>query len=310
MAKTSSTTQKSLFLDTLPPELRLRVYSHLLVAPEPIKGPSARGTTRYGLSTAILRVNRQINAEARSAFFGKNTFYITSVRGTRSPSPSPNNPEENEEEEEEEEEGTGAFSPPLQLHDLSLVRHLEIDPLFYPTRQPRSSSSTGKPACPAAQRYVLNLTYLLALVRPSLRSLRFTADARPYAGFESDDENDEEAVDGALDIPRLLTSFHVMEGHARFRKAVADLASVKHVAVSFLFPESEFHFEVEKGELCRRGLLFLACQTVFARSEIGVRALLEGLGEEDGELADGEVGDGLGAFDGARRGSVVVQEVR
>lgn len=301
MAKTPPTTKKSPFLDTLPPELRLHVYSHLLVAPEPIKGPSARGTTRYGLSTAILRVNRQINAEARSAFFGKNTFYITSVRGTRSPFSSPNNPEE------EEEEGTGAFSPPLQLHDLSLVRHLEIDPLFYPTRQP--SSSTGKTACPAAQRYVLNLTYLLALVRPSLRSLRFTADARPYAGFENDEEDEEEGdVDGALNIPKLLTSFYVIEGHVRFRKAVADLASVKHIAVSFLFPESEFHFEVEKGELCRRGLLFLACQTVFARSEIGVRALLEGLGEEDGE--EGELGDGLGAFDGARRGSVVVQEVR
>lgn len=306
MAKTPPTTKKSPFLDTLPPELRLRVYSHLLVAPEPIKGPSARGTTRYGLSTAILRVNRQINAEARSAFFGKNTFYITSVRGTRCPSPSPNN---HEDAGEEEEEGTGAFSPPLQLHDLPLVRHLEIDPLFYPARQPSSSSVSGRTPCLAAQRYVLNLAYLLALVRPSLRSLSFTADARPYAvpqneeGGEDDGEDEDE--DGALNIPKLLTSFHVIEGHVRFRKAVADLAAVKHIAVSFFFPESEFCFEVEKGELCRRGLLFLACQTVFARSEIGVRALLEGLGDDDGSEDDG-----LGAFDGARRGSLVAQEVR
>ena len=305
MAKTPPTTKKSPFLDTLPPELRLRVYSHLLVAPEPIKGPSARGTTRYGLSTAILRVNRQINAEARSAFFGKNTFYITSVRGTRCPSPSPNN---HEDAGEEEEEGTGAFSPPLQLHDLPLVRHLEIDPLFYPTRQPSSSSGAGaKTPCLAAQRYVLNLAYLLALVRPSLRSLSFTADARPYAVPQNEEggEGDDEGEDGALNIPKLLTSFHVIEGHVRFRKAVADLAAVKHIAVSFFFPESEFCFEVEKGELCRRGLLFLACQTVFARSEIGVRALLEGLGDDDG-VED----DGLGAFDGARRGSLVAQEVR
>jgi hypothetical protein len=301
-----TTTKKSPFLDTLPPELRLRVYSHLLVAPSPIKGPSARGTTRYNLSTAILRVNRQINAEARSAFFGKNTFYVTSVRGTRSSSSS------SKDVEEEEEEGSGAFEPPLQLHDLSLVRHLEIDPLFYPTRL-GAGAAGGKTACPAAQRYVLNLTYLLTLVRPSLRSLSFTADARPYARStslsssseeeEEEEDEDEESVNDALNIPKLLTSFQIIESHTRFLKALADLSSIKHLSVSFLFPESEFHFEVEREELCKRGLLFLACQTVFARSEIGVRALLEGLGEED------EEGDGLGAFDGARRGSVV-QEMR
>lgn len=307
----SSPTNKSPFLDMLPPELRLRVYDHLLVAPVPVKGTTARRTTRYGLSTAILRVNRQIHAEARSAFFGRNTFYITSVPGAPST-----------DADGDDEEGSGAFEPPLQIKDLALIRHLEIDPLFYPGKR-SAQLGGGKPACSAAERYVLNLTYLLTLVGSTLRSLSFTADARPYARFEdercgapssSSDNHDEEDeteeepadADGALNIPKLLTSFHIIESHARFRKAVTDLSSVRSVSVSFLFPESEFHFDVEKGELCRRGLLFLACQTVFARSEIGIKALLEGLGDDDGTE---EAGDEV-VLEGPRRGSVVVLEAR
>ena len=339
-------TKKSPFLDTLPPELRLRVYSHLLVASVPIKGPPARSpTTRYNLSTAILRVNKQINAEARSAFFGRNTFYITSLPSTRSSSTAKGEGVG----EEEEEEGSGAFSPPLQLPDLPLVRHLEIDPLFPPpppstptlrsSHHPGSGSSGGgggeKKPSRAAQRYVLNLTYLLILVRPTLRSLSFTADARGYgvepaplpssaslspsslplspspSFSEDENENEEEEEDrderdetSTLHIPTLLSAFQTLESHTRFLKAVSDLDSIKHLRVSFFFPESEFRFEVERQELCKRGLLFLACQTVFARSEIGIRAVLEGLerGEEEEE-------EGVGAFDGTRRGSVV-QDVR
>ncbi|OSS50508.1 hypothetical protein B5807_04715 [Epicoccum nigrum] len=299
----ASPTSKSPFLDMLPPELRLRVYDHLLVASVPVKGTTARRNTRYGLCTAILRVNRQIHAEARSAFYGRNTFYITSVPGACT-SPSSN---DDAEQEQHVEEGSGAFEPPLQAHDLPLLRHLQIDPLFYPGK-PSAQSAAGKPSCPAAERYVLNLTYLLTLVGPTLRSLSFTADARPYARFgdegcgvpssrspddnsdnsedEDEDEDEQEGPDAPLNIPKLLTSFHIIEKHSRFLKAVADLASIRNLSVSFLFPESEFHFDVDKAELCRRGLLFLACQTVFARSEIGIQALLEGLGEEGSDEAE------------------------
>lgn len=156
----------------------------------------------------------------------------------------------------------------------------------------------------------MNLTHLLSFVKRSLLSLSFRTDTRPFAGFgdevfgplaaaaaAADDEEGER-----LDVRKVLTSFRVIEENVRFGKALRELERVRSVAVSFYFPESDFQFCVEKGELCRRGLLFLASQTIFARSEIKIKALLEGLGEDG--LEDEEE-EGLAWVAGQRRESVV-----
>lgn len=290
---------ESPFLDMLPPELRLRIYDYLLVADRPLKGVVARGNARYGLDTKILRVNRQIYAEARNAFFGKNTFYITSLSALTCSSI----------------EGSGAFEPPLQAKDLPLIRHLEIDPLYYPkTLKTEPGVGGWKPICPAAERYIMNLTHLLTFVKATLLSLSFKADTRPYAGFSDEvvgvlAEEDDESMDDSLDVRKILTAFHVIEGNLRFRKAVAELDAVRSIAVSFNFPESDFNFNVEKGELCKRGLLFLASQTIFARSEIKIKAMLEGLSDDGLDEAEEEETASM-AIAGRRESVGVVQEAR
>ncbi|KAF3052170.1 hypothetical protein E8E11_005487 [Didymella keratinophila] len=299
-------TQTSPFLDLLPPELRLRIYEHLLVATNtPLKGVVARRSSRYGLSTSILRTNKQIYAEARACFFSRNTFHISSL-------PPPTS-------DDADTEGSGAFEPPLQAKDLPLIRHLVIDPLYYPKILTTFPGARGwKPVCPAAERYIMNLTHVLTFVRPTLLSLSFATDTRPYAG-SSDEvfgavasdlalDEDDEGMDDALDVKKILTSFHVIEGNMRFRKAVRELHGVRSVAVSFNFPESEFKFQVEKGELCKRGLLFLASQTIFARSEIKIKAMLEGIGGDELELA--EEGEGAVLLTGQRRESIVEEARR
>lgn len=298
---------KSPFLDMLPSELRLCVYEYLLVANEPLKGISARQQTRYGLDTRILRVNKQIYAEARNAFFGKNTFYVTSLPSLT----------------DDDEEGSGAFEPPLQVKDLALIRHLEINPIYYP-RKLRTEPCVGgwRPICPAAERYVMNLTYLLSFVKSTLLSLSFKADTQLYASFSDEalgtivSEDDESSDETSLDVKKVLTAFHVIEGNLRFTKAVAELAAVRSVPVAFAFPESDFNYIVEKSELCKRGLLFLACQTVFARSEIRVKAMLDGLSDDGlGEVEEDEEAEAastLADMSGEQRqGSLcVVQEAR
>lgn len=125
--------------------------------------------------------------------------------------------------------------------------------------------------------------------------------------------SDDESLDDALDVKKLLTAFHVIEGNARFRNAVSDLEAVRNIAVTFLFPESDFNYKVEKQELCKRGLLFLACQTVFARSEIKIKAMLEGFsGDELDDVEEDEANESSTVLSaGQRRESVgVVQEAR
>ncbi|KAJ4381181.1 hypothetical protein N0V86_003529 [Didymella sp. IMI 355093] len=293
------------FLDLLPPELRLRIYDYLLVSPQPLKGVVARRGSKYGIDTKILRTNKQIYAEARAAFFNKNTFYISSLPPRTCSSFS----------SDEDVEGSGAFEPPLQAKDLPLIRHLEIDPLYYPKELKTQPGVAGwKPVCPAAERYIMNLTYLLTFIKSTLLSLSFTTDTRPYAGFGDEvfrtlaGDEDEEDLDDRLDVKKILTSFHVIEGNLRFRKAVRELEAVRSIAVSFNFPESDFNFQVEKGELCKRGLLFLASQTIFARSEIKIKAMLEGMGDD--ELIEAEEEEGAMSLAGQRRESVVEEARR
>jgi hypothetical protein len=259
------------FLDLLPPELRLQIYSYLLVASSPISGPHARRSTTYSLNTSLLRVNRQIHLEARTVFFGKNTFRITSVPSAG------------------DDTDSGAFEPPLQPKDLPLIRHLEIDMLYYPRQlaTERGERLGWKPVCPAAERYVSSVTHLLGFVKTTLLGLRFVADARPYAGREEGEDGD------ALDVKKLLTAFHIAEGSVRFNKLLAGMPLVRHVPVSFLFPESYFSGTLGKEELAQKSLFFLACQVVFARSEMRIKALLETLGDEEmeGEVDEVEVTD-------------------
>jgi hypothetical protein len=286
------------FLDLLPPELRLRIYNHLLVAPTPISGPHARRTTTYSLHTSILRVSRQIHLEARTVFFGKNTFRITSVPSTG------------------EDTDSGAFEPPLQPKDLPLIRHLEIDMLYYPSGPLRTAPGPRlgwTPVCAAAERYVSSVTHLLGFVQPSLLGLRFVADARAYAAVDSTSSSpseEEEGSDGdgdALDVKKLLTAFHIAEGSPRFNKLLAQMPLVRHVPVSFLFPECYFAGTLAKGDVASKSLFFLACQVVFARSEMRVEALLETLRDDDddddevvvvaeeegeGDVAEGDVAEG------------------
>ncbi|KAJ4410399.1 hypothetical protein N0V91_001883 [Didymella pomorum] len=294
--------QTSPFLDLLPPELRLRIYEHLLVANTPLQGVVARRSTKYALSTSILRTNKQIYAEARACFFSRNTFHISSLPPVDTT--------------DADTEGSGAFEPPLQAKDLPLIRHLVIDPLYYPKTLTTVPGARGwKPVCPAAERYIMNLTHILAFVRSTLLSLSFATDTRPYAGFSDEAfgasamtlEEDDERLDDALDVKKILTSFHVIEGNLRFRQAVRELSAIRSVAVSFNFPESDFQFQVEKAELCKRGLLFLASQTIFARSEIKIKAMLEGMGDD--ELEGVEEGDAV-LLAGQRRESVVEEARR
>jgi hypothetical protein len=276
-APTTRTTH-SPFLDLLPPELRLRIYTHLLVAPDPLTGPHARRTTTYSLHTSILRVNRQVYLEARTVFFGKNTFRITSIPPAGLDTDS------------------GAFEPPLQPKDLPLIRSLEVDMLYYAagTLQTVPGPRLGwAPACKAAERYVSSVTHLLGFVRPSLLRLSFVADARVYATADTDGDAD---ADDALDVKKLLTAFHVAEGNPRFNALLAQMPLVRHIPVSFLFPESFYAGTLRCGAGADAGaadssLFLLACQVVLARSEVRVRALLEtleggagveGVGEEEG----------------------------
>ncbi|KAF1851661.1 uncharacterized protein K460DRAFT_351567 [Cucurbitaria berberidis CBS 394.84] len=200
MAPTTTPTPRSPLLDILPPELRLQIYEHLLVACTPLKGPTARLDKKYNLHTAILRVNKQIYTEAHSIFLGKNTFYITSVvplhtqmtrsggseRGARCG----------------KEDGSGAFEPPLQLKDLPLVRHLEVDLLYCPLpaspprtmiKRPPMSCATAAAmeksvkvlACVGAERYVTSLSHMLRAVTGTLLTLKLCADTRRYAAATS-----------------------------------------------------------------------------------------------------------------------------
>lgn len=265
---------QSPLLDLLPPELRLHIYSHLLVAPVPLKGQQARGASRYNLQTSILRTNHQIYDEARPVFFGKNAFYITSSPSTTST---------------EDEVGSGAFEPPLQLKDLSLVRHLQIDILFYPKilrvlTGPRYGGWT--PVCPAAERYIGSLTYLLSKVKRSLLSLRLCADTRRYLSSIAPTDTDSlnETEEDELDVRKVLTGFH-MADRIRAFKATLAISSIRTIELRFDFPESTFGFDIATNVLCKMNLASLAGQVLIARNDIEMKAALEELGEgQDGPI--------------------------
>jgi hypothetical protein len=272
------------FLDILPVELRLRIYTHLLVASESLKGPVARADTKYDLHTAILRTNKQIHNEARPVFLGKNTFYITSISAS---------PPSLNEDKNEEEEGSGAFEPPLQLADLPLIRHLEIDLLYYPrilrTITDRRTGS-WRPMCVGAERYIISLSYLLSAVDSSLLSLKLCADTRRFSDTTlpsrghtllacTPGQEDIEEEDG-LDIKKLLIGPYVADGSARFRKALKGL-EVAQIGLHFDFLESHFDFTTAKDVFCKQSLVDLFGQVLMVRSELRLKAAMQDLGGDE-----------------------------
>jgi hypothetical protein len=246
---------RSLLLDILPPDLRLHIYTHLLVSSTPIKGPVARlhQAETYSIDTAILRTNKQIHDEARTVFLSRNTFSINSL-----PQPI----------DHDDDDGNGAFEPPLQLADLRLIRHLHVDLLYYPNvlKTAKGKDRLGwKPMCLGAERYINSLSFLLSFTKESLLSLKLKADVRPYTPANQD-----------FDIKQFLTGFHVVDQSLRFKQALM----VPEVSLRFDFADVYFDFVVERERMLRGSLVQLAGLVVMKRSEIGLEGVLEDLGRE------------------------------
>lgn len=66
----------------LPPELRIKVYGCLLVAPDPISMEIRGDETPNKLHPEILRTCRQINEEASAVLYGTNEFFIERIYGS------------------------------------------------------------------------------------------------------------------------------------------------------------------------------------------------------------------------------------
>lgn len=309
------------FLTALPLELRSYIYTHLLVSSQPIKGPLARShnSEKYDLHTAILRTCKQINLEARQIFFGKNTFCISSVPPTAAslmprtaiPTEETNevereaNAEEGEVEPELEQviieqhqqqqipdPPTGAFEPPLQISDLHFVRHLELDLLYYPNQQihlnPRDvllqqQQRTG------ADRYLTNLSHLLTLTKHSLTTLSLTFDSRPHLPLPLPlplPSSTSTSSPQTLNLKRYLLGPSSADTSPRFKSSLSSL-SIPDVALRFEFPEARFDFKkVRREVLVESCLVSIVGQVLMARSEIGIRGVLEeiGVGEDEREV--------------------------
>ncbi|KAF2830239.1 hypothetical protein CC86DRAFT_274217, partial [Ophiobolus disseminans] len=241
---------------TLPPDIRLRIYTPLLTSPHSLKGPTARQSSPekplYNIHTAILRVNKQINTEARHVFFGMNVFSLSAMPPVQ-------------EVEDEEEDGSGAFEPPLQLKDLALVRRLEIDLVYAGPR-------TG------AERYIQNLSFVLGAVKSSLIALRIAGDSRAHAtqdgcaglgGMGGGDGMEE----GGMDVKTYLRGFLAASSSPRFLDALAALHT-KTIALGFDFEDVCFRLSVEKDVLAKGWLVWIVGQVLVARTEIGIRDAL------------------------------------
>jgi hypothetical protein len=249
------TETRSPFLDILPPDLRLHIYTHLLVSPSPIKGPVARlhQAERYGIHTAILSTNKQIHDEARTVFLGRNTFSINSLPPLT---------------DHDDDDGNGAFEPPLQLADLPLIRRLHVDLLYYPNVLKTAEGKDGlgwKPVCLGAERYINSLSFLLSFTKESLVSLKLKADVRSYTPANQD-----------FDIRKFLTGFHVVDQSLRFKQALM----LPEISLRFDFAEVYFDFVVERERMLMGSLVHLAGLVVMKRSEIGLEGVLEELGRE------------------------------
>jgi hypothetical protein len=272
---TSAMSTTTPFLDILPPELRTHIYTHLLTTPHPLKGLTARGQMTYGIHTAILRTNKQIYSEARHVFFGRNTFSVSSVPLTPSAESSESS------ESSESPLGTGAFEPPLQLKDLSLVRHLSIDLLY-----PNAANDTG------AQRYITNISYLLSHLSPAtVKSLTITADTASTSLLNESEcpSTTISAHEPPLNIRTFLLPFHFADLTPRFACAIAAL-KIETLAMRFEFADMVFDFQVPRDVAGRGGLVGFAGRVLVKRGEIALRGVWEELGCEGGDELEFEDG--------------------
>ncbi|KAF1949200.1 hypothetical protein CC80DRAFT_540449 [Byssothecium circinans] len=271
-------TSKCLFLEALPVELRLNIYEHLLITSSPLQGQSARKEIRYDLNLAILRVNKQIYAEAGAVFWGKNEFKITSIAQPQG--------------KEDGKTGAvvGCFDPPLQPHQLPLIRHLSLD-LLYASKAGEETQPQSKPGVPrpsftgfgnlgsdfdldvhgewlttdtGSEAYIQSLTHLLAST--TLHTLTLTAN--PPTPFNA---------------KFTLHSFLTLSRHRPFAHALSR-TPLKAIPLSFEFEDCFYRTTISPSSFMEQSILMLACQVLFCQSQARIQRMMEEFeGEGGGE---------------------------
>ena len=277
--------KKCSFLDKLPAELRLTIYEYLVISPSPLKGKTARKENeRTGLNLTILRVNQQIHAEALPLFYGKNTFYVSSIPDAP---PSPN--QISAPERQLELGPLGTFDPPLPRSHWSLIRYLTINMLYLPKTLVSVSGADGigwKPIDPGATAYISLLVSLLQSCTSRLLSLKLVAD-----------------VPTEFDAKKCLVSFFMCDANTSFSSTLAKLATtkkhggekmLKKVLLAFEFPDCYFRMSVEPVVFMKKSILLLACQVMFCQSQARVMRLL-------GEFEKGKIEEGVKVVSEERR---------
>ncbi|KAF2116862.1 hypothetical protein BDV96DRAFT_645266 [Lophiotrema nucula] len=273
-------TDNCFFLDKIPVEIRLQIYEYLVVANEPLKGRTARNGARYGLSLPILRTNRQVYDEAQDLFFGKNTFYITSIPEDEISNKDKANYSVSENQQR--------FDPPLHPQRWDQLRHLAVDLVYYPGKTnsvdtPREARDS-KPSDPGATAYISSLTTLLSTTGPTLHSFTLTA-----------------CVSESFCARKSLISFFICDRNAPFVHALAAIP-LGAVPVKFEFPDCFYHVDVKPGLFVSKSILLLACQVMFCQSQVRIDRLLEafegdkvGRREEEGRVERMDLGPYIGA---------------
>ncbi|KAF2798903.1 hypothetical protein K505DRAFT_321534 [Melanomma pulvis-pyrius CBS 109.77] len=282
--------QKCFFMDLLPLELRLTVYEYLVVSPTPLRGKTARKEDeRTGLGLTVLRVNRQIYAEALPLFYGKNTFSITSIPETRPLEASPS-------EDEDSQNGITPskpryeFDPPLPPAHWPLVRHLTVSLLYLPKTLVSELGHNGigwKPIDDGAMAYISLIINLLTACGLQLQSLNLCVDVLP-----------------TFCVKKCLVGFFMCDVDHAFACALAALSiigRIKSMPLSFEFQDCYFRTAVDPVVFLRKSILSLACQVMLCQSQLRVKALVEDF-EKRGAVkkggAEGEVKTDLRPFVG------------
>lgn len=268
------------FLDALPPELRLMIYSYLLVAGEPLCGRASRNGRQYGLSLAILRTSRFICEEARAVFYAKNVFVVGSA------------PDAHPSICTRDAEGR-LLDPPLPPEHLPLIRHLSLDLLYRGASTPSlpapstptwpipgiraAAYSTSAPRTPISingfsHSAASSLIALLGSV-PHLQTLHLIAAApRPFCARTC------------------LASIFACDRDRGFSAALAALPHVQQVALSFEFTDCYYRTIVDADAFLSKSILLLACQVLFCQSQVSICRMLrefdEVVDEGDGERAE------------------------
>ncbi|KAF2689616.1 hypothetical protein K458DRAFT_427746 [Lentithecium fluviatile CBS 122367] len=255
MSSASVPTKECFFLYSIPPELRLHIYSYLVLAAEPLRGQAARHHPT-GLDLAILRTNRQIYEEANAVFLGKNEFYVTSLPDGKG--------------------RLGHFEPEFLERDLGLVRHLTIDLVY---RWMGRGGAEGveemwKPDDPGAAAHIKSLTHLLRTTH--LLTLHLTASPPSY-----------------FTAKQTLTSFFAADHSRPFAAALASLpatSSIRQIPVSFEFPDCYYRISVSPGAFVERSILLLACHVLFCQSQARIRMMMREYEERRGDEKEGRTG--------------------